>query len=316
MKLLHGFDPDAGYRRGFVAIGNFDGVHRGHQQMISVLVAQARRDDAPAVALTFNPHPLRLLRPKESPPSLTTLPTKAKLLDDCGVDFVVVMPTTRDLLMLQPEEFFERVLIAEFEARGAVEGTNFRFGRNRAGDVNTLRQLCHDCGMSLVVVPPVTVNGQTVSSSEIRRRIAEGELDDARELLGHPYRIQGTVARGAGRGEDLGFPTANLEGIETLLPGDGVYAAEAFFDDTTFPATMFPAAVHVGPNPTFDNAERKFEVHLIGFEGNLYGRELDVDLLSRIRDVRRFDEPERLQEQLAKDIAAAERIVAAERAER
>lgn len=297
MQLLHGFPTPSDSRRGIVAIGNFDGVHRGHGGIVSLLVERAGEDDAPAVVVTFDPHPIRLLRPEHAPPSLTTVEQKAALLGDHGVDFVVVMPTDRELLSLSPQEFFERVIAGEFEARGLVEGPNFRFGKDRAGDIETLRTLCESRGMTLDVAPPIEIEGGIVSSSRIRELVAAGEIAEAVELLGHPYGIVGTVSRGAGRGASLGFPTANLDGIETLIPPDGVYGGRAEIEGASY-----IAAVHIGGNPTFQDARRKFEVHLIGYRGDLYGRELEVQLTMRVRGSRQFADAEELRMQLLRDI--------------
>lgn len=311
--LFHDFESAAGFRDGYVAIGNFDGVHRGHREIVDKLVERARAAGtaAPegcaavhpsrtaAVVLTFDPHPIRLLRPEQAPPSLTTLPQKTAILEGCGVDCVIAFPTTREFLSHTPQEFFEQVVIDRLHARGLVEGANFCFGKDRAGDVAMLAELCTAAGLTLDVVPPVIVDGEAVSSSRIREHIAAGRIDAAVQLLGHPYALQGTVVRGVGRGASLGFPTANLDGIETLLPADGVYAGRVRLNDK-----QFPAAINLGSNPTFGDEQRKLELHIIGHTGDLYGRELTVDLLSRIRDVARFESPDALRRQLKSDIAA------------
>jgi len=303
MPLFHDFESAAGFRDGYVAIGNFDGVHRGHREIVGKLVERAREAGTAAIVLTFDPHPIRLLRPEQAPPSLTTLPQKAAILDECGVDCVIAFPTTREFLSNTPAEFFQQIVVARLQARGLVEGANFRFGKDRAGDVESLAEMCEAAGLTLDVVPPVIVDGEPVSSSRIREHIAAGRIDNAVQLLGHPYALRGTVVRGVGRGASLGFPTANLDGIETLLPADGVYAGRVRLNGEDL-----PAAVHLGMNPTFSDEQRKLEIHIIGHTGDLYGRELTVDLLSRIRDVARFDNPDELRRQLEADIAATKQI--------
>ncbi|NOX53093.1 MAG: bifunctional riboflavin kinase/FAD synthetase, partial [Planctomycetes bacterium] len=211
MKLLHGFEAPELYRGGFVSIGNYDGVHRGHQAMVAKLVERARAAGVPAVVFTFEPHPIRLLRPQQAPPSLSTLDRKAELLAACGIDCLIAYPTDWELLRLTPQEFFERIIRTELQATGLVEGPNFFFGHNRAGNVETLRQLCQQADVDLEVVSPLKIGSQMVSSSRIRRLIAEGAIAEAVKLLGHPYRIRGRVGAGAGRGRRLGFPTANLQ---------------------------------------------------------------------------------------------------------
>lgn len=300
MILLRRMETPATYRGGYVSIGNFDGVHAGHFKIVEQLAVAARKDGVPAVVLTFDPHPLKLLRPDLNPPSLTTLDDKARLLEEAGATCVIAYPTDRKLLQLTPDEFFDAIVVAELRAKGIIEGPNFCFGKDRKGDIGTLRDLCRQRGVLLQIVEPVGGCDQMVSSSAIRSLIAAGRMAEAVELLGHPYRIRGEVINGARRGRTIGFPTANLSRIETLLPGDGVYAGIARID-----AGPFAAAINVGPNPTFHEIQRKVEVHLLDFSGDLYGQILDVDFLQRLRDTRPFQSAEELIRQLGADVAAA-----------
>ena len=206
MTLLYDFNPAAGYRGGYVAIGNFDGVHRGHQSMISMLVDRAGAADVPAVVLTFEPHPIQLLRPGQAPPSLSTLERKAQLLQQGGVDFVIAYQTNQQLLNLAPEEFFETIVREQLEARGLVEGPNFFFGKDRAGDVEALDRLCKAAGMTLDVVPPFALGDQLVSSSAIREAMSRGEFSRAIEMLGHPYRLRGRSCSRRREGAPVGLP--------------------------------------------------------------------------------------------------------------
>jgi riboflavin kinase / FMN adenylyltransferase len=300
MVLLRRFQTPQLYRGGHVSIGNFDGVHIGHREILRRLSADAARDGVPAVVLTFDPHPLALLRPEHVPPALTTVEHRAQLLEQAGATCVIAYPTDQKLLQLTPEEFFDGVIIAELRSRGVVEGPNFCFGKNRKGNIETLRDLCRGRGVMIDVVEPIAGPNGIVSSSAIRSLISAGQLADAVKLLGHAHRISGRVGVGARRGRTIGFPTANLTQIETILPGDGVYSAIAFVEQRPF-----AAAVNVGPNPTFDENKRKFEAHLIDFSGDLYGRCLDVDLYSRIRDTRRFEGRDDLVRQIAEDVKTA-----------
>jgi riboflavin kinase/FMN adenylyltransferase len=213
---------------------------------------------------------------------------------------VLIFQTTRDLLQLSAEEFFEQVVRERLAPRAMVEGPNFAFGRNRAGTVETLRELCRRSGINLAIVPPLKLDGVPVSSSRVRDALTRGAMRAAAELLGRPYRLRGRVGMGRGRGQQLGFPTANLEQIETLVPGDGVYAVRVFHE-----GTAWPGAANVGPNPTFGEQARKVEVHLIGFQGDLYGQTLALDFLQRLRDTRPFRGPDELADQLTKDIEQA-----------
>ena len=305
MKILRRFENPDLYRGGFVSIGNFDGVHRGHQSMAAALVQKARAAAVPAVVLTFDPHPIALLRPDHAPPTLCTTEDKAALLGRCGVDCVIAYATDHALLSLSPVEFFEKIVRTELNARGLVEGPNFFFGHDRQGNVATLGELCHHAGLELEIIPPVVVGSCLVSSSAIRSQIAAGSLASAVEMLGHPYRVQGRVVRGAERGRSIGFPTANLAEVATLLPADGVYASVANID-----GRALAAAVHLGSNPTFDEPKRKLEVHVLDYSGDLYGRTLGVDLIERVRGTERFAGAEALKAQLERDVKSVRAIVA------
>jgi riboflavin kinase/FMN adenylyltransferase len=290
-------------RRGAVAIGNFDGVHRGHARIVQELIAQAREVGGPAVVFTFDPHPAWLLRPAEAPPPLTWTDRKMQLLVELGVDSMIAYPTDEALLELSPREFFDQIVRQKLDARAMVEGPNFFFGHNRAGDIEVLGQYCRAAGISLDIVEPVVADGDFVSSSRVRRLIAAGDVQAANRMLTRPYRIRGMVTHGAGRGAKLGFPTANVSAVDTLLPGAGVYAGRAHAEQTEW-----PAAINLGANPTFGEQAMKVEVHLIGFQGSLYGQPLEVDFLSRLRDIRPFPSVEALKSQLEHDIAAAKEV--------
>jgi riboflavin kinase/FMN adenylyltransferase len=286
-------------RGGAVAIGNFDGVHRGHLKIVERLLQRAAEVSGPAVIFTFDPHPVRILRPTECPPPLTWTERKAQLLAAYGVDRVVAYPTDRALLELSAREFFHRIVCQALGARGVVEGPNFFFGRGREGNVETLREFCGAAGISLDVVEPCVLDGELVSSSLVRRLVAEGNVSRARRMLSSPYRIRGMVTHGVGRGAELGYPTANLEAIDTLLPAEGVYAGVGWVN-----GTARPAAIHIGPNPTFGEGHLKVEVHLIDYDDALYGQPLEVEFLDRLRGVVTFADQASLIAQLDKDIAA------------
>jgi riboflavin kinase/FMN adenylyltransferase len=295
--------PPAAFRGGALAIGNFDGVHRGHAALLKELRAQARAAGGPAVALTFDPHPLQLLRPEQFQPVLTAVADRADLLLGQGADHVLILRTTPELLRLEPEAFFDHVIHARLGARSLVEGPDFRFGRGRAGTVATLRDLGRRAGVGLVVVPPLEIDGQIVSSSKVRTALLAGDARTAQRLLGRPYRLRGVVSSGQRRGQTLGFPTANLERVATLLPADGVYAVRV-----TWGGRAWPGAANLGPNPTFREQARKLEVHLIGFQGDLYGQELAVDVLERLRDTRPFAGVDDLVMQLRADVERARAV--------
>ena len=303
MILRRGFTTPPDWRGGFVAIGNLDGVHLGHRQIVAAVVSRAKENHVPAVVLTFEPHPIHILRPEFAPPSLMTLQRKTETLAALGVDFVIAYPTDQTLLAMDPDEFFAEIIQNKLAACGLVEGPNFFFGRNRAGDVNTLRTLCDAADITLKVVEPVKSDEGIVSSSRIRKLLSEGSIESAANLLGDHYSIAGTVRHGAGRGREIGFPTANLTEIPTLIPNDGVYAASAVINEESF-----AVALNIGPNPTFGEASRKVEAHVLDFTGELYGQSLEVRFLARLRAGRKFSSAEELTDQIEQDITQTREV--------
>jgi|SRR5262245_40225113 len=289
-------------RGGVVAIGNFDGVHRGH----AALIAAARQlGCGPVVPVTFDPHPLVLLAREKYQPPLTTVPERARLLHAAGADHVVVLQTSTDLLALSADAFFGSVIRGALAARGMIEGYNFRFGKDRTGSNDTLRTLCAAADIEFREIPAFTRDGRPVSSSRVRDALGRGDVRDAADLLARPYRLSGVVGTGARRGRTIGFPTANLERIETLVPAAGVYAVSIPTD-----RGVFAGAAHIGANATFGEYARTVEVHLLDFGGDLYGQTLAVDFLARLRGTRKFEGVDALVEQMRQDVAEARRIAA------
>jgi riboflavin kinase/FMN adenylyltransferase len=286
-------------RGGALTLGNFDGVHLGHQALLAEAIRQAR----PAVAVTFDPHPIQILRPNLVQPFLSTLADRTALLQAYGVDHVLVLQTSPTLLQLGAREFFEHIIVAGLQARALVEGHSFGFGRNREGTIDVLKQLCAERNVTLTLIPPREVSGQRISSSRVRGELMAGRADIARQMLGRPYRITGVVGTGQKRGANLGFPTANLEQVATLVAGDGVYAARGIVN-----GTAWPAAVNIGPNPTFGENARKVEAHLIGLAGQLYGKSLSIDFFKKIRDTKPFGSVPELIAQINADIEEVKKI--------
>lgn len=285
-------------RGGGVAIGNFDAVHVGHAALIRELVALCSEIAAPAIVFTFDPPPASILRPHVlAPPALTWVERRAEVLFDLGVDAVIAYPTDRALLNLTAEQFFRNILVEALGARAVVEGPNFMFGKDRRGNVEILQTLCREYGIVVRIVEPLFVGTQLVSSTRIRELIATGQIGLANQLLVRPYRLCGRVSQGAGRGRQLGFPTANLESIPVLVPAPGVYAGAAVIDNR-----RWPAAINIGPNPTFAESRMKVEAHVIGWQESIYDRWLEVELLKRIRDVRKFGSVEDLRSQIRQDV--------------
>jgi len=297
MHRYLGFSETTAARGGYVSIGNFDGVHLGHQLMLRTLVEQATHHGLPSVVLTFDPHPISLLRPAQAPPLLTTMDQRAEIFASLGVEHLIVYPTDHQFLDLEPGEFFDHIVRQKLQARGLVEGPNFFYGKDRAGSIDTLRQASTAAGIEFTVIPPVRIEGRLVSSSSVREVLLHGNVNLAADLLGRPYQVTGTVVHGAERGRTIGFPTANLHDVPTLLPLDGVYAGRVVID-----AKYYRAAMNLGPNPTFREEQRKFEVYILDFSGDLYDRPLTVEFLRRIRDTRRFESLPDLLEQVNKDV--------------
>jgi riboflavin kinase/FMN adenylyltransferase len=280
------------------SIGNFDGVHLGHVALLVCLRERARARGTAAAVITFDPHPLAILRPERYQPALTTVEEKARLLTE-HVDHVMVLRTQAKLLGLSARQFFDEVIVARFASCGLVEGPTFGFGHDREGNVETLAAYCAAAGLFFEVVPPLHLDGCIVSSSRVRQAILQGKVEAAARWLGRHYQLQGLVSRGQGRGQHLGYPTANLERITTVIPGNGVYAGRCHVA-----GKVHAAAVNVGPNPTFGEQERKVEAHVLDFQGDLYGRQVELAFLARLRDTRPFASVAELLAQIRSDVEA------------
>ncbi|MFL5305572.1 MAG: bifunctional riboflavin kinase/FAD synthetase [Polyangia bacterium] len=309
MKIFRGAAAFAAARstgapRTAVAIGNFDGVHLGHQALIAEARARGQAPDS-AVALTFMPHPARVLAPAKAPPLIMPLDRRLALLAQAGADVAVVQPFTPAFAAVEAQNFVADVLVRDLGAADVVVGYDFTFGRGRAGNVQRLQEWGTALGVSVAVIPAVTVDGAPCSSTRIRTLVAGGEMQRAAALLGRPFEVEGVVVRGAARGRTLGFPTANVAPETELAPRLGIYAARARIreDDTTGP--VFVAAVSIGRNPTFeaDGAPVTVEAHLLDFTGDLYGRRLRLELVEWLRDEQRFASVDALVAQIAADVA-------------
>jgi riboflavin kinase/FMN adenylyltransferase len=300
--------PDR-WRGGVLSIGNFDGVHCGHRALIRQVKTLADGIGTAALVFTFDPPPLKLLRPTHSPIPLTWMERRADLLHALGIDTSIAYPTTHALLELEAEVFFEKILVEGLGIRGLVEGSNFRFGKDRRGDIKLIERLCAQHGIAFELAKPELDGNVWYSSSLVREWIEQGEIDRANSALVEPYRLIGDVGHGAARGRLLGFPTANLQQIPVLIPAHGVYAARVVFASESVSAMGKPVALHIGPNPTFDDDTAKVEAHLIGFTGDLYGQTLELEILGHVRGVQRFQSKEALLDQLQRDVQRVLEIV-------
>lgn len=302
----------ADWGRSVVTIGVFDGVHRGHQLIIARTVADAAELGLPAVVITFDPHPLEVLRPGSHPLLLCTPRRRVQLLGELGAQAVCVLPFTTEFSRLNPEEFARAVLADRLHARRVVVGTDFRFGHRAAGDVALLAELGEKHDFSVDGVPLLAEAGDRVSSSLIRQLLADGDVAGAAAGLGRPHRVEGTVVAGHRRGRALGFPTANLATRpHTAVPGDGVYAGWLVrLDGAGEEQEAWPAALSVGTNPTFDGAARTVEAYALDRDDlDLYGSDVAVDFTARLRGQARFDSAEALAGQMREDVDRARSLL-------
>ncbi|WP_406678425.1 bifunctional riboflavin kinase/FAD synthetase [Moorella sp. ACPs] len=301
MQVRQGMPEGETARGCYLALGNFDGVHRGHQQLIGSVVQKARKAGKPAVVITFSPHPAQVLD-NDPPGLLTTTARKEKLIAALGVDFLFILPFNRELAQLPPETFVQDILWPHFQPRLVAVGFNFTFGHRGAGTPALLHRLGEELGFKVEVMAPVTYAGLTVSSTAIRNALDRGEIQLARNLLGYWPVLAGTVVGGDRRGRELGFPTANLAvPPEVKLPAWGVYACLARFQDQ-----VRQAVVNIGRRPTFGtDLPATIEAHLLDFEGDLYGRELELELRAYLRPERQFAAPRELVAQMQEDCARA-----------
>ncbi|MCX8071293.1 MAG: bifunctional riboflavin kinase/FAD synthetase [Candidatus Binatia bacterium] len=295
------------FRNPVVTLGNFDGVHLGHQAIVRRTVERARELGGTALALTFEPHPVAVLMPAHAPARLMDLHTRVACLLELGLDYVVVQRFTPAFAEIEPEPFVRQWLIENLGVRGIVVGHRVRFGHFRRGDAALLQRVCAECGVAVEIIGKVEVCGRLVSSSAVRSALREGKLELAREMLGRPHTFAARVVRGHNRGKTLGFPTANLDIRGLVLPPDGVYAVEVCFD-----GEWRPAVANIGNNPTFGDQDRSLEVHVLDFAGDLYGRRLWVRFLRFLRGEIRFASVDLLVEQIKRDIADARRVFSAQ----
>jgi riboflavin kinase/FMN adenylyltransferase len=300
---LEAVPPDWG--RCVVTIGVFDGVHRGHAEIIGRAVGLARERSVPSVLITFVPHPSEVVRPGSHPPVLTTIVRRGELVEQLGVDVFCALPFTPDLMRMPPDEFVHEVLVARLHAAGVIVGENFRFGHKAAGDVRVLAELGRSFGFTAHGVPLLADDSTPLSATYVRSCVQAGDMAAAAGALGRPHRVDGIVERGDARGRELGYPTANLRTEQwTCIPADGVYAGRVIRLDE-WGRTLGPlgaAAISVGTNPTFDTRQRRVEAYVLDYSGDLYGENLGIEFVSRLRGQVRFDSVDALITQMRADV--------------
>ncbi len=305
MQVFHKLeDVPAEFGPSLVSVGNFDGVHRAHARVLGEISKRARASGAKAVAVTFEPHPARILRPDSGLRLLTPTPEKLRLLETTGIDAVLMLPFGRDLSLMTPRQFVERILKKKLHAREVHEGYNFRFGHKAAGNVDLLQQLGQEMGFEVKVYPEQKLRGEPVSSSHIRKLLGEGRVSRARHLLARPFCILGAPGRGRGYGSKYTVPTINLARYEELVPKDGVYITR-----TRVGAEQFDSVTNVGNRPTFGANSFAIETHLLNFHPIDLTPESEVEIcfLDRLRDEIKFPSVEALREQIARDVKKARR---------
>jgi len=305
MIVVHGTsDMPAGARGGAYAIGNFDGVHRGHQALLQTARARAAELGAPAGVILFEPHPREYFQPDKPHFRLTPLKRKLELLEQLGLDVAVALKFDAGLAGLSAQDFMERIIVGALAARHIVIGYDFRFGKARAGDPEAMRRAGEALGFGVTVVAQVGEAGEVFSSNAIRAELAQGDVAGAAQMLGHWWRVSGEVIGGFKRGTGLGFPTANIALAAGTALAHGIYAARVHFD-----GKAYAGAAYLGTRPTFDDGAPMLEVFLLDFEGDLYGREIAVDLIDYVRPDTKFTSVEALKQQIARDCARAQAIL-------
>lgn len=301
------YPPGLPTDRGAVAtVGTFDGIHLGHWTVLQEIRTRAEETGRRSVLVTFHPHPLRIVRPEQAPALLTTPVEKKEILAESGLEYAVFLSFTEALSRYEPRRFVEEILVGRLGVEELVIGYDHGFGRDRAGGVDALETLGAELGFGVDVVAPVDVGGDTVSSSKIRALVTEGRVADAARLLGRPYSIRGIVVKGEGRGRELGFPTANLRtvGGDKLVPPQGIYAVKGILRRGSF-----TGALHLGPRPTFKGSPPSIEIHLLDFEGDIYGEEIRIDFVDYLREIAPFTSVAALVDQIREDVDAARRAV-------
>ncbi len=303
MKVIEKLDPvPFPDKKLVVALGNFDGVHLGHQHLLREMVKFSCKTKAVPAVLLLHPHPLKILDPKKAPKMLLDFNKKIELLELLGIKAAFIIPFNEDLALLSPEQFIEEILINKLRVFGVYVGFNYRFGRAAQGTPELLVRYGRKFNFFVAVIPPTTVEGTLVSSTIIRAALEAGNITWARQLLGYWPVIKGTVVQGNQRGRSLGFPTANIAlPPDLIVPGSGVYAGRAYLE-----GKYYPAIVNIGYRPTFDDTSRKtIEAHLLNYRGLAYGKEIEVELYQRLRDEQKFNNTQELVQQIKEDIQNA-----------
>ncbi|MFC1889102.1 bifunctional riboflavin kinase/FAD synthetase [Thermodesulfobacteriota bacterium] len=287
-----------------VTLGNFDGVHLGHRHIFDQVIARARQAEGESVVYTLDPHPMKVLKPGSNLPLITSTSRKIELIESCGIDVVICDHFSEHFAERSPEQFVRDILVNGIRAREVLVGDDYRFGRGRSGDIKMLADLGREFGFDVAAAEQVEIDGVPVRSTRIREMVRRGDVDGAAKLLGRPYILTGTVTRGAGRGKTIGFPTANLETTDELIPATGVYAGLVMLG-----GNRFGGAINLGTNPTFDGKTFSIEVYILDFSREIYGETMEIHFVSRLRDEMPFGSPDELCRQIDHDVSRAREIL-------
>ncbi|GLI53903.1 bifunctional riboflavin kinase/FAD synthetase [Thermodesulfovibrio yellowstonii] len=289
-----------------ITIGNFDGVHIGHQKIFDYVKRKAAQINGKSVVITFHPHPIKVLFKEHPLRLITTTDDKLKLIEKCGVDITILIPFTREFAQMEAEDFVKDILVEKLNAKWVVVGYDYRFGRGRKGDRYLLKKLGLSYGFKVTVLKAYKSKGKILSSTAVRNALNDGNIKEANLFLGRAYHIDGEVIKGLGRGSTiLGYPTANIAPIQEIIPKEGVYAVKV-----TIPhlSKTFKGVVNIGKNPTFNNINMSYEVHILDFKENLLGKTIRVHFIARLRDEKRFNSPDELKKNIAHDIEMAKKV--------
>jgi riboflavin kinase/FMN adenylyltransferase len=286
-----------------ITLGNFDGLHLGHQALIRMVRERAKETSRTSMVVTFRPHPLKILHPDKCPPLISIYEEKIRLIEELGVDVLVKIPFTLDFAKMEPEAFVREILCRKLGAREIFVGDNYRFGRGRAGNIEMLRKLGDECGFIVRDVEQIALDGEAISSTKIRQLLRDGEVEKAARLLGRDYAITGVVIRGDGRGRQLGFPTANIAPKHAIIPSNGVYAVRLAVRDN-----CYTGIANIGMRPTFDKKTLSIEAYIFNFDEDIYGEEISAYFLKKIREEKKFSGIDELIAQIREDIRAARQV--------
>jgi riboflavin kinase/FMN adenylyltransferase len=287
-----------------VTLGNFDGLHLGHQELIKKIIQRAKETGSLSMVVTFRPHPLKILAPEKCPPLISIYEEKIRLLENLGIDVLVKIPFTLDFSAMEPRDFVKDILCDLLGAKEIFVGYNYRFGKGRKGNIQLLKDLGQELGFAVREVEQVSFEGEVVSSTRIRQLLKNGEVVHASRLLGRPYTLCGIVVKGDGRGRGLGFPTANIAAKHSIIPSNGVYAVKLFVRDK-----YYDGIVNIGMRPTFDTNSLAIEVHIFAFDEDIYGEEITLYFIQKIREEKKFQNAEALITQINADIKKAKNIL-------